>query len=139
MKYSSLFRLLASVFLLLLTLTPLHARVLISEIMYHPPPAVPEDPRLEWLELHNPGPAAVDLSGWSITKGITFTITNAVLPAGGFLVIAADAVAFQTNYPGVTNFVGNWTGKLANGGEAIDLRDALGVGANTVDCYTERT
>ena len=118
--------------MLLLAASPLPARVLISEIMYHPPPEIPEDPRLEWLELHNPGPSVVDLSGWRFTKGIVFTITNATLPAGGFLVIAADSAAFQTNYPGVTNFIAGWAGKLANSGEKVELTDALGTVVESV-------
>jgi hypothetical protein len=117
--------------------SPLQARVLINELMYHPTPAVPEDPRLEWLELHNPGPTAVDLSGWRLSKGVNFAFANTVLPVGGFLVVAADSAAFQTNHPELTNFVGNWTGKLANSGETVELRDALGAVADSLTYFSE--
>src|SRR6266853_2497710 len=82
------------------------SQVLINELMYHPPPAVPEDVRKEWIELYNAGTNAVDLAGWRFTKGIQFAFTNVTLPAGGFLVVAANRAVFQTNYPSVANVVG---------------------------------
>ena len=41
--------------------------------------------------------------------------------------VAADVNTFTARYPGVSNFVGGWTGRLSNGGEAIELIDNLGV------------
>ena len=48
--------------------------VLVSEIFFDP---ISDDDRDEWLELHNPGAAAVDVGGWRFTDGIDFTV-----PAG---------------------------------------------------------
>ena len=115
----------------------LRAEVLINEIMYHPPPEVPEDPQKEWIELCNTGTNAVNLSGWQFTKGITFDFTNTVIPANGYLVVAANAAVFATNYPGVTNVVGDWTGKLNNNGETIELTDNLGGKADSVSYFSE--
>ncbi|MFM1767593.1 MAG: hypothetical protein RJA22_122 [Verrucomicrobiota bacterium] len=77
-----------------------------------PPPAAPVvrlnevmagDPGLftDWLELANTGPAAVDLSGWSITdngdpRRFVFP-AGVILPAGGHLVVRCDT---NTTAPG---------------------------------------
>src|SRR5512133_1293871 len=116
------------VLVFLLSIAPLvvEGQVLINEIMYHPPPAVPENPANEWLELHNAGTNAVDLNGWRLKKGVSFTFTNATLPVGGYLVVAANRAAFTANHPGVLNVVGDWAGKLRNGSDTIELVDSLG-------------
>ena len=111
--------------------------VIINELMYHPLPAVPEDPRKEWIELYNNGASTVNLSGWHFTKGINFSFTNATLPAGGFLVLAANAATFASNYPGVTNVLGDWSGKLNNNGETIELKDNLGATVDSVAYYSD--
>ena len=115
----------------------LHSQVVINEIMYHSPPAVPEDPSKEWLELYNGGTNAVDLNGWSFAKGISFTFTNTSLSAGGYLVVAANRAVFLTNYPGVANVVGDWSGKLNNNGETLVLVDALGQSVDKVTYYAD--
>ncbi|MEC9056229.1 MAG: lamin tail domain-containing protein, partial [Verrucomicrobiota bacterium] len=44
----------------------------ISEIMFHPiQPGGGEDPRGEWIEIHNQGFGPMDLSGWSL-GGVNF-------------------------------------------------------------------
>src|SRR5262249_14753436 len=88
--------------------------VVINEIMYHPAPAMPESNAWEWVELHNKGTNAINLAGWKFTKGIDFTFSNIVLAPDGYLVVAADRVAFNSLYPAVTNVVGNWHGTLGN-------------------------
>ena len=102
------------------------ASVVINEIMFHAAPAVPEDPRKEWIELLNTASNSVDLVGWRFTKGISFSFTNGVIPPGGCLVVAADVATFRTNHPGVTNVTGGWAGKLSNNGESLELTDNLG-------------
>ena len=59
----------AACFCLLLAVRASAASIVINEIMYHPAPAMPEDKRREWIELHNPGTNAVDISGWRIANG----------------------------------------------------------------------
>ena len=49
----------------------------------------------DWVELHNPGPASTNLSGWSLTDdpakpGKWRFPTNTILPPGGFLVVLCD-------------------------------------------------
>ncbi len=110
----------------------LPAQIAINEIMFHAAPAIPEDPRKEWIELLNTGTNSVDLTGWRFTRGISFNFTNVTLPAGGYVVVAADLATFQANYPGVTNVTGGWTGKLSDNGEKIELTDNLSQVADSV-------
>ena len=98
----------------------------INEIYYHEPhrSTEPEPTQLEFLEIFNPGPDAVDLNGWKFTRGIDFTFDPITLLPGSYLVIAADPVAFAEANPDVENVVGPWVGRLSNSGERIELRTA---------------
>src|SRR5688572_21153685 len=78
--------------------------IVINEIMYQPSS---QNVREEYIELYNIGTNTVPLQGWSISKGVSFTISNAVsLAPGGHLVIAADVAVFSGKYPSVTNVIG---------------------------------
>ena len=110
----------------------LAADVVLSEIMYHPyatglPNAQTEDLGEEYVELYNRGDASANLTGWRLADGVDFTFPAVTLGAGEYLVVAADVAAFSAKYPGVTNAVGGWLGRLSNSGEDIELEDALGV------------
>jgi hypothetical protein len=99
-------------------------QVLITEIMYQPSS---QNTNHEWIEIYNNSSAPIDLQGWTFSKGVSFTFTNSrVLPPRSYLVVAANPAAFSTNYPGVTEVVGPWSGTLRNGGEQIQLDDATG-------------
>ncbi|YCM42810.1 lamin tail domain-containing protein [Verrucomicrobiaceae bacterium 227] len=111
---------------LFFSITPIFANPIISEVMYRADLVLPEDVRDEWLEIHNPTSAAIVLTGYSFNKGISFTFPAVGIPAGGYLVVAADVAEFQANFPGVTNVVGPWIGTLSNSGETIALIDAAG-------------
>jgi hypothetical protein len=113
--------------------------IVINEIMYHPyhrlydPYYEPEDIRAEYIELFNRGTELVNLSGWKITDGVDFSFPNDVtIDVGGYLVVAADMNTFTVNYPGVTNVVGGWDGRLSNSGEEIELIDDLRVNIDRV-------
>jgi len=105
-------------------------RVVINEIMYHPP-----DDRddLQFIELLNPGTNGVNLSGWSFTKGCRFDFPNGTqLRASGCVVICHDLTAFKAQYSGATNVAGAFTGKLSHNGERIELFDVQGRLVDTV-------
>ncbi len=88
-----------------------------TEIHYHPA----DTNQAEYLELHNPGGAALDLAGWRFGQGLTFEFpAGSVLPAGGYLLLCAD----MNRAPAVSNrFV--WSlGTLDNAGETLELLDA---------------
>ncbi len=103
--------------------------ILITEIMYHPfNVAHPmwEDLGEEYIELYNRGFSAVNLANWQIADGVDFTFPAVSIGPGEYLVVAADVETFAAKYPGVTNVVGGWTGRLSNSGEDIELANAMG-------------
>ncbi len=113
------------------------AAPVISEIMFHSA-AVPENIAQEWLEIYNPDAVAAPVGNWQFTKGVAFTIpAGTVIPANGYLVVAANVAVFQALHPTVTNVVGGWTGNLSDSGETIRLADAAGVQVDQVDYFTE--
>ncbi len=100
---------------------PRQPAVVLHEIMYHP---ASDDSADEYVELHNPGAAPVDLTGWQLEDAISFQFAaGTVLPAGGYLVVAKAAAHLRTNYfnLGPGNLVGDFTGTLGNGGERLAL------------------
>ncbi len=106
--------------------------IVINEIMYHPPGTNHLE---QWFELQNTGTKAVDLSGWQVTKGVHFQFpTGTIMPAGAFLVVAADAATFQSSHPGVANFVAGWTGKL---GHVLEISDNAGKVVDSVEFYSD--
>jgi hypothetical protein len=109
-------------------------KVVINEIMYSPLGSRESD---QWLELHNVSGEAINLANWRFTRGIQFTFPAVSLPAGGYLVVAANLAAFQADYPGVTNAVGGWAGRLSNNGETLELVTAQGEVVNTVRYASE--
>jgi hypothetical protein len=95
--------------------------VLISEIFYDPISGNDLD---EWLELFNPGAAAVDVSGWKFTDGVDFTIpAGTSIQAGKWLVVAKDAARTRANNPALNPalVVGDYDGSLSNSGDHITL------------------
>jgi uncharacterized repeat protein (TIGR02543 family) len=105
--------------------------IIITEIMYHPYHNAlayePENLGQEYIELFNRGATSVNLAGWKFSDGVDFNFPNINLPAGQYLVVAADVNVFRAKYPGVTNVIGGWTGKLRNKGEEIELADEDGM------------
>jgi hypothetical protein len=96
--------------------------IVINEIHYRPEV---KTERAEFVELHNSGPGAVDLSGWSFTGAISFQVPDGTqLMEGGFLVVAEDPASLKSKY-GATA-LGPWTGRLSSDGEKINLRNASG-------------
>ncbi len=105
-------------------------QILISEIMYHPASESPAD---EWVELRNAGASAVNLAGWRLNRAVEFVFPSFTLGAGKYLVVAANPTAFAAKYPGVTDVVGGWAGRLSNTGDAIELEDASGQQVDLVE------
>lgn len=99
---------------------PYLSSIVINEIMYNPP----QGSSAEYIELYNRSASGINLRGWRIEDGISYTFTqDAFIPANGYLVIASDIVALRTNHANLTaaNSIGNFNGSLSNGGERIAL------------------
>jgi len=113
---------------------PQQTSLVINEIMYHPyhPSPGTENIGAEYIELLNRGSEPVNLAGWKLSNGVNFVFPDITLGAGEYLVVAADDNVFTTRYPGVTNFIGGWEGRLSNSGETIELIDDTGVRVNRI-------
>lgn len=95
--------------------------VVINEILYEPISGDSDD---EFLELHNRTDAPVDLGGWSLSDGVSFTFpAGTALAPRGYLVVARNRDRLLVNHPGLPPglVVGNYSGSLANGGERLAL------------------
>ncbi len=108
--------------------------LLITEIMYHPVTREGYDSNdLEFLELKNASSAEMDLSGIRFTNGISYTFPlGAKLASGAFAILVRNPTAFTNYYPGVA-FHGEFTNKLSDSGERIDLVHASGNPIFSVD------
>jgi hypothetical protein len=90
----------------------------VTELMYNP--AGGSD--LEFVELQNIGAEDLDITGVRLDVGITFTFPRMTLPAGEYVVVVNDAVAFAGRYGAGINVAGEFLGNLSNGGENVVLR-----------------
>ncbi len=102
--------------------------VVFNELHYHPPG--PEITNSEWIELRNQTAVDIDISGWSLSDGVSYTFPEGtIILARGFLVIAATP-------SGIPGALGPWTGKLDNGGEKVALQNNNGRVMDEVDYKT---
>ncbi|YCM44110.1 Ig-like domain-containing protein [Verrucomicrobiaceae bacterium 227] len=113
--------------------SPSH-NIVINEIMFQP--ASGNDLE-EFIELTNLGTTPVSLQNWQFDSGVNFTFPTVTIQPGGFLVIAANASAFEAAYGALPNVIGNWTGKLSNSGERIRLIDPSGMEIDEVTYYDQ--
>jgi len=94
----------------------------ITEIMYHP-----DDPNTEFIELKNIGTETLNLNLVKFTNGVDFTFPSLTLSAGGHVVVVQNETVFNAKYLSFSGVIaGEYTGSLDNGGERIELQDAIG-------------
>lgn len=107
---------------------PLPGQVVINEIHYHP---VTDNE--EFLELHNPGDAPVDLSGACFTAGIGGCFPpGTTLAADGYVVAAQSLATYATAFPSAPVPAMQYTGSLSNGGETVTVSSSLPAVLDTV-------
>ena len=100
----------------------LGAAVVLNEVFYNAPG---ENETLQWIELHNSGPAPVAIAGWKLRAGVKLEFApGTTIPAGGFLVVARDTRAFQSVYRLAP--AAHFEGSLKRKGDRIELVDAAG-------------
>lgn len=137
---------LISVFSLLAFTLAAAAQVLISEIHYHPveEPVFNADgtPFLqltndvhEFVEIQNTGVSTVDLGGWSLGGGISYTFpSNTTIASGAFRVIAKNPARLAVVYSlTASNLLGPYSGFLANGSDTVRVKNPAG---DTQDAVT---
>ena len=100
---------------------PVAESLRISELMYHP-----DDPNIEYIELTNIGTETIDLGLVAFTNGVSFTFPSMDLAPAGYVLLVQDIDAFEARYGADLPIAGQFTGRLDNGGERIELQDAAG-------------
>lgn len=92
------------------------SELVINEFMYNNPGT--DD--YEFLEIFNAGDVPIQMEGYRLTTGVTFTFPNFTLPAGGYVIVAVDSAKFRMAF-NVTAFQWNSSQALNNTGELITL------------------
>ena len=82
----------------------------------------------DWVELHNPTNESIAIGLWEFKNGndthVFIIPENQVLESGAYLVLCKDSLAFNDNFPNVSNFIGEFDFGLNGGGELVRLFDA---------------
>ena len=82
----------------------------------------------DWVELHNPTNESIAIGFWEFKDGndthVFIIPENQVLESGAYLVLCKDSLAFNDNFPNVSNFIGEFDFGLNGGGEVVRLFDA---------------
>jgi hypothetical protein len=103
------------------------AGVVINEILYHAPDDLDN---LQFIELHNTGPTAVDLSGWKLTKAVTFQFPQGTtIEPDGYVVVCKDPKLLKKHYG--MEALGPFSSTLSHNGDTIHLADAKGKRADS--------
>ncbi len=100
--------------------TPPQGGLLINEIAWAGTLASPYD---EWIELYNPGPFAVDLTGWRLTDGGDIDVAlSGTLPPFRFYLLERTDDTTISDLPAHQIYAGG----LSNSGEVLLLKDPAG-------------
>jgi len=102
---------------------PVKDNLRITEIMYHPD----GDPNTEYIELQNISATdTINLAMVEFTNGIDFTFGSLSLGPGEYTLVVKDQAAFVARYGGGINISGEYAASLSNGGERVEIADAIG-------------
>ena len=100
--------------------------------MYNPSPlpgSTNDTQEFEYIELKNIGNVNIDLSGVRFINGIDFDFTGSQitnLEPGQVVLVVKNRTAFEERYGSGLNIAGEYSGRLDNAGERIQLVDATG-------------
>lgn len=90
--------------------------IIINEIMFAP---ISGDKNDQYIELYNRTTNAISLNNWRLSDAVDYKFpSTAVLPAGGYVVVARSKSQILSNYANLnaTNTFGNWSGSLNKSG-----------------------
>ena len=122
-------------------------RLIITELNYHPADPTPEEQTagvssandFEFVELTNAGAGTLDLTNIQFTDGITFDFADASitkLPPGQRVLLVSNAMAFDMRYGTGLPVIGQYSGKLSNQGESLEI---TGMDGDTLTSVTYGT
>ncbi len=99
-------------------------------------PSVPARiPTTSFVEIYNRSSKTVLMEGWRLTQGVDFIFpAGKSLSPGGFLVIAENPTVLQGLHPGI-DVLGPYSGRLAHGGDRVQLLDPTGNPADDVSYF----
>jgi CotH kinase protein/Lamin Tail Domain/Chitobiase/beta-hexosaminidase C-terminal domain/Secretion system C-terminal sorting domain len=98
--------------------------VMISKIFYN---ALNEPDKHEFIGIYNPAPVPIDLSGYTITRGIVFTFPQGTILNTGSTIVISKGI-LQPLDPDYFPKIYQWAdGSLDNAGEAIQLANKFGI------------
>lgn len=117
--------------------TPAQDQLRITELNYAPTAPTPSESAalqgvtegdFEYVELQNIGATPLTVTGAKFVSGIDFTFPARVLAPGERVLIIANLAAFRLRYGASLDaqIVGVFNGNLANGGENLQIVDAIG-------------
>ncbi len=119
----------------------------LTELHYHPAPASAAEQAagftnaddFEFIEFCNRGTATLDLTGVRIITGVQFDFTGSSiskLGPGKYLLVVKNRAAFERRSGTGWPIAGEYSGKLDNAGERIELVNAAGESLLTLDYGT---
>jgi DNA/RNA endonuclease G (NUC1) len=118
---------------------PLPRDVYVTEVMADP--SAVADGSGEWIEVHNPGDAPIDLQGWTLgSRNDADHVINAalVIPAGGYVVLGNNGNA-ATNGNVVVHHAYRSSLTLANTSDHVRLQRTVGGTLHTIDSVAWNT
>lgn len=115
-------------------LTPYQTGLIVSEMMYHPGIPTPEevaagftdDDDFEFIEIRNISNQELNLDNVRFTKGIDANLSGTLAP-GDFALVVRNREAFEMRYGSGLLVIGEFSGRLDNGGERIKLSYGAGL------------
>ena len=82
----------------------------------------------DWVELYNPTNESITIGLWEFKDGnddhVFIIPENQILEPDQYLVLCKDSLAFNDNFPNISNFIGEFDFGLNGGGELVRLFDA---------------
>jgi len=89
----------------------------------------------EWIELRNDSLSTVDLTGWKLEGGIEYEFPPGTkMWPKTYLVVAKDSSVLAEKYP-TADVLGDFSGRLANEGDSVILKDENGNVADSVSYF----
>jgi hypothetical protein len=102
-------------------------QLMITEIMYQSPAINGGMDSLEYVEFYNYTNAPINMTGYTISGGITFTFPNYTVDPGDFFIVARNPTGMGDYFGSSSQYVGIFAGNLSNVGEAIVLKNGTTV------------
>ncbi|MDD3960253.1 MAG: lamin tail domain-containing protein [Bacteroidales bacterium] len=104
--------------------SPYLPQLVINEIMYNPPESIGADDNFEFIELYNNDTASITLSGYSLEGDANFQFPDElVITPGEYLIIASNPDSISEYY-GINEVLGPYTGQLSNSGGIVRIKNS---------------